>query len=76
MLLPLAGFVVGCVVFTILGLIVIASIPKLRLTITNLFLFVVGAFPGTLTSAYLYSSIFADSANELKTRVAVLESSL
>jgi hypothetical protein len=60
------------VVFTILGLIVLASIPKLRLTITNLFLFVMGAFPGTLTFGYLYGRIFADSANELNGRVAVL----
>ena len=48
MLLPLMGFVAGCVVFTILGLIVLASIPKLRLTITNLSFLLSGHSPELL----------------------------
>jgi hypothetical protein len=72
MLLPFVGFVMGCVGFTILGLIVLASVPTLHLTARNLIIFVVGAFPGTLALGYVYGRLFADSKNELNSKAAVL----
>ena len=45
MLLPLIGFIMGSVVFSGMGLIVLSrGIPALRLTLTNLLLFVSGHF--------------------------------
>ena len=72
MLLPFIGFIAGCVVFTILGSIVLGCIPTLRLTAVNLLLFVIGAFPGALALPYLYGRIFASSNNQLTSRTAVL----
>ena len=72
MLLPFIGFVAGCVVFTILGSIVLACVPTLRLSVVNLLLFVMGAFPGALALPYLYGRIFADSNNQLTSKTAVL----
>jgi hypothetical protein len=74
MLLPLMGFVLGCVVFTIVGSIVLAFIPKLHLNLMSLLLFVVGALPGALLSVYLYGRAFADSQNYLTSKSAVLGS--
>ena len=54
MLLPLMVFELGCLAFTVLGLIVLAIAPGLRLKVLNLFLFVVGAFPGALVFFILY----------------------
>ena len=53
------GFVMGCVAFTVLGLIVLSCVPAFRLTFLNLFLFVVGAFLGGLTFLFVYGRIFA-----------------
>ena len=72
MLLPFMGFVMGCVVFTVLGLIVLICVPTLRLTVSNLIIFVVGAFPGTLAPGYAYGRLFADPRNQLNSKAAVL----
>ena len=66
------GFLMGSVAFTVLGLIVLACVPALRLTIRNPVTFVVGAFPGTLALGYVYGRLFADSRNELDSKAAVL----
>ena len=58
-MMPLMGFVMGCVAFTILGLTILRCIPGLRLTLFNLFLFVVGSFPGALAFLFVYGQIFA-----------------
>jgi hypothetical protein len=65
MLLPLIGFVLGCVIFSILGWVVLALIPSFRFSIANLMLFVMGAFLGSMTFMIAYGRIFADSNNEL-----------
>jgi hypothetical protein len=44
----------GFLAFTILGLIALSLVPVLRLTVPNLFLFVVGAFPGALVFLLAY----------------------
>src|SRR5262249_46942611 len=72
MVLPLAGFALGCILFAILGSVVLACIPKLSFSLVNLLWFVVGAFPVTLFLALLYGYAFADSNNELKTGAAIL----
>ena len=73
MLLPLIAFVMGCVVFGGIGLIVLSrGIPELRLTSVNLLLFVVGAFLGTLALELLYARIFADAGGHLRNSVAVI----
>ena len=72
MLLPLIAFVMGCLVFIGIGLIVLSrGIPTLRLTSVNLLLFVVGAFLGTLALELLYERIVADAGNHLRSNVAV-----
>jgi len=65
MLLPLIGFVLGCVIFSILGRVILALVPNFGFTIANLMLFVMGAFLGTATFGIVYGRIFADSKNEL-----------
>lgn len=72
MLLPLIAFVMGCLVFVGIGLIVLSrDIPKMRLTFVNLLLFVVGAFLGTFALELLYGRIFADAGNHLRNTVVV-----
>jgi hypothetical protein len=59
------GFVLGCVIFSVLGGIVLALVPSFRFSIANLMLFVLGAFLGTMTFVVAYGRIFADSNNKL-----------
>jgi hypothetical protein len=59
------GFVLGCVIFSVLGRIVLALVPSFRFSIANLVLFVMGAFLGTVPSVMTYGRIFADSNDEL-----------
>jgi hypothetical protein len=66
------GFVAGCVVFTVVGLVVLSFLPKLRLTRSNLFVFVVGAFPVAAVFGYLHELVFADAEHELHSAAAVL----
>jgi hypothetical protein len=72
MLLPLIGFAVGCVVFTVVGSIVLGYFAGLPLTRTNLLVFVIGAFPGAAGLGYLHELIFADAKHELHSIAAVL----
>jgi hypothetical protein len=72
MLLPLIGFVLGCVIFSVLGGIVLALVPSFSFSIANLMLFVMGAFLGTMASAVAYGRIFADSGNQLTSTWTVL----
>ena len=59
MLLVLGSCVICCVAFGILGLLVLACVPGLRLTLMNLLIFLVGAFPGALAFALGYLLLFA-----------------
>src|SRR5580704_8019603 len=72
MLLPLVGFVLGCICFTILGGFILTRILKLSLSFANLLLFVAGAFAGTLFLGYCYGRAFAAANNELKGSAAVI----
>jgi len=64
MMLVLGSFAIGSVALGILGLLVLACVPGLRLTFLNLLLFVVGAFFGALAFSLGYLLIF--SGHELK----------
>jgi len=72
MLLPFIGFVMGCVVFTAMGSIVISRFAKLPLTFSNRLIFVIGAFPGAAVLGYLHELIFADAQHVLHSIPAVL----
>jgi hypothetical protein len=72
MLLSLMGFVLGCVIFSILGRIVLALVRSFGFSIANLLLFVMGAFLGSLTFVIGYGRIFADSNDELTRTWAVV----
>jgi hypothetical protein len=58
-MLPLMFLVFCGLGFTIVGLIALAVIPELRLTFSNLFLFVGGAIPSALLFLFVYGRIFA-----------------
>jgi hypothetical protein len=58
MLLPLMTLEWGFLAFMIVGLITLAVVPGLRLTVPNMFLFVVGAFPGALVFFLVYGWMF------------------
>jgi hypothetical protein len=57
MLLPLMGFILGCVIFSILGRVVLALVPSFRFSIANLMFFVLGAFLGTVPLVIAYGWI-------------------
>ena len=66
------GFVMGCVIFSVLGLIVFALIPSFRLSLANLAIFVIGAFLATMMSVIAYGRFFGDRNNELTSKWTVL----
>ena len=71
MLIPLVGFLVACAVFACIGAAVLAFIPKLRPTLVNVAVFVVGAVPSSAVSAVAYGRLFGNETGEL-TSVAVI----
>jgi hypothetical protein len=56
MLLSFVIAVYWCLVYTILGSIVLACVPSFRVTLLNVVIFVIGAWPGVY--AYYYASGF------------------
>jgi hypothetical protein len=58
MLLPLVAFEWGFLASLVVGMIILALVPGLRLTVPNIFLFVVGAFPGALVLLLVYGWMF------------------
>ena len=71
MLVPLVGFVLGCAVFICVGMALLALLPKLRLTMPNLVVFVIAAVPASAGGAIAYGWAFGDAAGQL-TPVAVI----
>ncbi len=71
MLLPLFGLVMGCVVFTIIGSIVLSYFFKLPHTFPNLFVFVIGAFPGALGLGFFDGWLFEDARHFLNSGIAI-----
>jgi hypothetical protein len=58
MLLPLMTLEWGFLAFAIVGLITLTFVPGLRLTVPNMFLFIVGTFPGALVFFLVYGWMF------------------
>jgi len=62
----------GCVVFTIVGSIVLNYVFKLPHTFSNLFVFVIGAFPGALGLGFFDGWLFEDARHFLNSGIAIL----
>jgi uncharacterized membrane protein YfcA len=60
MLVTLFGIVMGAVIFSALGSVVLARVPAFRYSTANLVLFVVGAFVGFAISTIAYGEIFGE----------------
>ncbi len=73
MVLPLIALVMGCVVFSIAGSVILSGLLQLRPTLANCFVFVIGAFPGAAAFGYLHEIVFADAQHVLHSVAAVLE---
>ncbi len=72
MAVPFFGFVLGSIVFSLLGLIVlrVSGVAPIRpLTIAA---FVLAAFASTLAYAFAYARIFGDQTGELQSRAIVV----
>ena len=65
-------FAVACLVFTLLGVIVLACTPSLTLTIENVGIFLIGAIPGAPAFGYLYGQVIANAGSEFKSPAAVV----
>jgi hypothetical protein len=72
MLVPLVGFVLACVIFASLGAALLALMPKLRPTLMNVGLFVLGAVPSALVGVIAYGRLFGNDEGELHSAGAVL----
>ncbi len=71
MLVPLVGFLLACAIFGCVGWAVLALFPRLRPTLTNVGMFVIGAVPSAAVSAVAYGRVFGNEAGELNP-IAVL----
>ena len=71
MLLPLVGFFIACTIFACIGAAVLALVPKLRPTLVNVAVFVLGAVPTAAVSAVAYGRVYANETGVLNP-VAVL----
>jgi hypothetical protein len=72
LILPLFGFIIGCLVFGIIGMILLKVTPFFRLTISNLSLFILAALPGALIAGNLYGWIAVDSNGQLTSTITVV----
>jgi hypothetical protein len=56
---PLIFLIISCVSFTILGFVILASVPFFRVTLLNLSVFVLGAIPGAIAFLFVYGRLVA-----------------
>jgi hypothetical protein len=59
-LFPFMGFVLGCIAFSILGTLVLVLDPRLRWSIGNVMIFIVGAFAGVVGYSITYYCLVGD----------------
>ena len=71
MLLPAIGFIVGCVVFGIIGAVVLPLRPTPRSRVRDLPIFVAGALGNSAVAGGLYGLAFATPNGLLESRVAI-----
>ena len=72
MLLPLFGFIIGCLVFGIVGVFLLKVLSSFKLTTMNLAFFILGALPGALMIGGVYGWIFANPDGQLDSTISVL----
>ncbi|MFQ5658704.1 MAG: hypothetical protein ACE5G5_14270 [Candidatus Methylomirabilales bacterium] len=72
MLLPAMSFLTGCLIFGIIGAVVLVAVPRLQLTLRNLASFVGGAIPSATLAAFAYGAVLADSNGTLQSYALVL----
>lgn len=65
MIIPLVGLFTACAIFAGLGVAVLSLVPRLRLTLANLGLFVIGSVPTAAAAAIAYGRVFGDVTGEL-----------
>jgi hypothetical protein len=65
MLISLVGLFIACVIFACIGTAVLTIVPKLRPTLVNVAMFVLGAVPISAASALCYGRIFGNETGEL-----------
>ena len=66
MIVPLVGLFLACAIFACIGAALLALIPGLRPTLTNVALFVIGAVPSCAVTAVAYGRVFGDGAGMLR----------
>lgn len=72
MLLSFIGFILGLIFSSIIGSLFLVLHPKWKLTLPNLFFFVLGSFFWVIIFSLIYSKIFADENNTLQSTSAVI----
>ncbi len=65
MIVPLAGLFLACAIFASIGAALLALIPRLRVSLANVALFVIGAVPSCAVTAVAYGGIFGDATGDL-----------
>jgi hypothetical protein len=58
MLLPLAGFLIYCAVYSVLGVVILASLPRLKLNLLNFVFVLAGTLPGVVAGMIFGSMLW------------------
>ena len=66
MIVPLVGLFLACAIFACIGAALLALIPRLRPTLANVALFVIGAVPSGAVTAVAYGRVFGDAEGTLR----------
>ena len=72
MLVPLVGFILACVIFAAVGAALLALTPKLRPTLMNVGVFVLGAVPSSFAGVVAYGRLLGNDQGELPSAGAIL----
>jgi hypothetical protein len=72
MLLSFIGFILALIFSSIIGSLFLVLHPKWKLTLPNFVFFVLGSFFWVIIFSLIYSKIFADENNTLKSTSAVI----
>jgi hypothetical protein len=66
MIVPLVGLSLACAIFACIGAALLALIPRLRPTLANVALFVIGAVLSGAVTAVAYGRVFGDATGTLR----------
>ncbi len=70
--MPLMGLLLTSALFSAIGAIALAAIPRLRIRVWSLILFVLSEYAGAAAFSIFYTPRFATPDGQLTTRAAVL----